>query len=203
MISRTWSRKPMVLCLAVAILSVYSMVALATPERPVPSGMLSVFGRVTVNGQSADCGTTIYSDSTIHTSSNSSATIALGSLGFVELNPNSSIKLSFTETHISGVVDAGQVRINTPAGISANITTKDGSAIASSSNENSFTLDVTCGATVVGTHTGNVEFRSGNNAKQIAAGSQDAMGQAAPGQRCTQVRVREVRRLYPRCTRRR
>ena len=53
MISRTWSRKSIAFCLAVAVLSVYSMVVLATPGQlgqTGASGELSVSGQVTVNG---------------------------------------------------------------------------------------------------------------------------------------------------------
>ena len=56
MISRTWSRKSIALSLAVAILSVYSMVVLATPGQigqTGTSGELSISGQVTGNGQLA------------------------------------------------------------------------------------------------------------------------------------------------------
>src|SRR5918912_268684 len=58
MISRTWSRKSIAFCLAVAVLSVYSMVVLATPGQTGTSGELSVSGQVTVNGQPAISGAT-------------------------------------------------------------------------------------------------------------------------------------------------
>ncbi len=198
MISRSWSRKSMAFGLAVAILSIYSMVVLAAPGA---TGRLAVFGRVTVNGQSADCGDTINSDSTISTSDKASAVVSLGSLGVVELMPNSSIKLSFNDSGFTGILEAGQVKVVAPAGISASIVTRDGSALATSNGENSFTVNLTCGTTMIDTLSGNVELHAGGLTKQIAAGTQDAAGQAAPGQRCTQVRTREVKRLYPRCTR--
>ncbi len=78
MISRTWSRKSIAFCIAVAVLSVYSMVALATPGQKAASGELSVSGQVTVNGQAAISGATVFSDSVVATAANSSATISLG-----------------------------------------------------------------------------------------------------------------------------
>src|ERR1051326_4315463 len=108
MISRTWSRKSIAFCVAVAVLSVYSMVALAAAPQKA-SGELSVSGQVTVNGQAAISGATIFSDSVINTAAGSNATISLGKLGRVELYPNSSIKLSFSEGNISGYLDAGRV----------------------------------------------------------------------------------------------
>src|SRR5712664_2194411 len=94
MISRTWSRKSIAFCIAVAILSVYSMVALATPGQKGPSGELSVSGQVTVNGRAAISGATVLSDSVVATGPNSSATITLGKLGRLELFPNTTAKVS-------------------------------------------------------------------------------------------------------------
>src|SRR5215213_8398265 len=119
MISRTWSRKSVAFGLAIAILSVYSMVVLATPGQTGPSGELSVSGQVTVNGQSAISGATVFSDSTITTAKGSSAVVSLGKLGRVELLPESSLKLSFTETGITGMLDSGRVRVSSSSGIAA------------------------------------------------------------------------------------
>ncbi len=192
MISRTWSRKSIAFCLAVAVLSVYSMVVLATPGQmgqTGPSGELSVTGQVKVNGQSAISGATVFSDSTIETAQNSSAVVSLGKLGRVELLPGSTMKLSFTDAGLMGTLDAGRVRVSTPAGVSASVMTKDGSAMADSKQANVFTVDTECGNTIVATQAGNVELRAGDKTAQIAAGSQDTAGQAAPGTRCTRLRT--------------
>ena len=130
MISRTWSRKSIAFCIAVAVLSVYSMVALASPGQKGPSGELSVSGQVTVNGQAAISGATVFSDSVIATAANSSATVSLGKLGRVELLPNTAIKLSFSDANISGSLEAGRVQVSTLAGTSAIVTTKDAAAVS-------------------------------------------------------------------------
>jgi hypothetical protein len=189
MISRTWSRTPITLALAIAVLSMYSMVALAAPGQGQtgPSGDLSVVGEVSVNGTSAISGATVFSDSTITTAQGSSAVVSLGKLGRIEILPNSNLKLSFNETGITGQLDAGRVRLSTSTGIGASVMTKDGSAVADSSQPNVFTVDVECGNTIVGTQSGRVELRAGSNVKQIAAGSQDSAGQVAPGTRCTRL----------------
>jgi phage baseplate assembly protein gpV len=196
MISRTWSRKSIAFCLAVAVLSVYSMVVLATPGQmgqTGPSGELSVTGQVKVNGQSAISGATVFSDSTIETAQNSSAVVSLGKLGRVELLPGSTMKLSFTDAGLMGTLDAGRVRVSTPAGVSASVMTKDGSAMADSKQANVFTVDTECGNTIVATQAGNVELRAGDKTAQIAAGSQDTAGTAAPGTRCTRLRTEGMR----------
>src|SRR5438477_11278153 len=100
MISRTWSRKSIAFSVAVAVLSVYSMVALVTPGQKA-SGELSVSGQVTVNGQAAISGATVFSDSVIANAANSSATISLGKLAHVERLRSSSARLRFRAGHIS------------------------------------------------------------------------------------------------------
>lgn len=187
MISRNLSRKSIAFGLAVAVLSVYSMVVLATPGQKGPSGELSVSGQVTVNGQTAISGATVFSDSTVATAANSSAVVSLGKLGRVELLPNSSVKLSFTDSGISALLDAGRVRVSTPAGVAAMVTTKDGTAVADSAQAAAFTVDVECGNTIVATQAGLVQLNAGGGAKQIAAGNQETAGTAAPGTRCTRL----------------
>lgn len=184
MFSRTWSRTPLTLALALAILSMYSMVALAAPQQGT-TGDLSVVGEVTVNGTSAISGATVFTDSTITTAQNSSAVVSLGKLGRVELLPNSSLKLTFTDNGVTGMLDAGRVRVSSSSGVAASVTTKDGTAVADNSQPNVFMVDVECGNTVVSTQSGRVELRAGSAVKQIAAGAQDTAGQATPGTRCT------------------
>ncbi|MBV9210310.1 MAG: hypothetical protein JOZ52_06755 [Acidobacteria bacterium] len=191
MISRTWSRKSVAFGLAVAILSVYSMVVLATPGQTGPSGELSVSGQVTVNGQNAISGATVFSDSTITTAQGSSAVVSLGKLGRVEVLPESSIKLSFTDSGISAMLESGRVRVSNSA--MASVTTADGSAIAQ--NASVFMVDVECGNTKVATQSGNVELRAGGAVKQIAAGGQDTAGMAAPGTRCTRLKTEGMKGL--------
>ena len=77
MISKTWSRKPVAALVAVAILSVYSMVVLASPAAKAPSGELSIAGQATVNGEAAVSGGTVFSESVIATAEKSVATVNL------------------------------------------------------------------------------------------------------------------------------
>jgi hypothetical protein len=195
MTSRTWSRTPITLALALAILCTYSMVGLAQTGQTGPTGDLSVVGEVSVNGTSAISGATVFSDSTVTTAQNSSAVVSLGKLGRVEVLPNSSLKLSFNDTGVTGMLSQGRVRLSTSSGVNATVTTKDGAAVADSNQPNVFMVDVECGNTVVSTQSGRVELRAGNSVKQIAAGSQDAAGQATPGTRCTRFQQPEMHGL--------
>ena len=154
MISRTWSRKSIAFCLAVAVLSVYSMVVLATPGQlgqTGASGELSVSGQVTVNGQSAISGATVFTDSTLETAANSGATLSLGKLGRIELLPSTIMKISFTESGITAMLQSGRARVSVPAGISTMVNTKDGSVVADNTQADAFTIDTECGNTIVAT----------------------------------------------------
>ncbi len=193
MISRNWSRMPITLALALAILSTYSMVGLAAQQGP--TGDLSVVGEVTVNGTSAISGATVFSDSTVTTAKGSSAVVSLGKLGRVEVLPESSLKLSFNDTGVTAMLDSGRVRVSSSSGVNASVVTKDGSAVADNAQPNVFTVDITCGNTLVATQSGRVELRAGDSVKQIAAGNQDTAGQATPGTRCTRFTQPEMRGL--------
>jgi len=176
MISKTWSRKPIAACVAVAILSVYSMVVLASPAAKAPSGELSVSGQVQVNGENAVSGGTVFSDSLLTTAQKSVATVNLSKLGRVELLPNSGLKLSFAETSINGLLENGSVHISTLAGTSVNITTTDGAVVVDGSQATSFTVNVVKGVTSLTTHSGLAQLRAGGAVKQVAAGESATAG---------------------------
>jgi len=180
MISKTWSRKPIAALVAVAILSVYSMVALASPGAKAPSGELSIAGSVTVNGETAVTGGTVFSESVITTAEKSNATVNLSKLGRVELSQSSNMKLSFTDKSIQGLLDNGSARISTLPGTSVNITTKDGVVVVDGSQATSFTVYVVKGVTAVTTHTGVAQLHVGSAVKQVAAGESASAGTPTP-----------------------
>ncbi len=179
MISRTWSRKPIAACVAVAVLSVYSMVVLASPGAKA-SGELSVSGQVTVNGQKVISGGTLFSDSVLTTAEGGSATVNISKVGRVELAPNSSLRLSFSDRSISGLLESGSARVSTLAGVSVNIKTKDGIVVADGSKATSFTVNTAHGNTVVATIAGVAELRTSAGVKQIAAGESASAGTPHP-----------------------
>jgi len=180
MISKTWSRKPIAVLVAVAILSVYSMVALGSPAAKAPSGELSIAGQVTVNGESAVTGGTVFSESIITTAEKSSATVNLSKLGRVELSSSSNMKLSFTDKSISGLLESGSARVSTLPGTSVNFTTKDGVVVVDGSQATSFTVYVVKGVTALTTHSGVAQLHVGSTVKQVAAGESASAGTPLP-----------------------
>jgi hypothetical protein len=91
------------------------MVGLASPDKLM--GELTVSGKavngeipvVKVNGEAAQSGRAIFSSSTITTSESSSAVINLGKIGKIELAPNTTISVSFSENGLNGDLAAGKV----------------------------------------------------------------------------------------------
>ncbi len=113
--SKLLIRKALSMCLVVATIAAYSMVALASSERVV--GELLITGKSTngtaplvkVNGEAAETGRSVFSSSTIATPENANAVVNLGKLGKIELAPNTTLTLTFGENGISGNLLAGQV----------------------------------------------------------------------------------------------
>jgi hypothetical protein len=176
MISKTWSRKPIAALVAVAILSVYSMVVLASPAAKAPSGELSIAGQVTVNGETAVSGGTLFSDSIMTTAEKSNATVSLSKMGRVELLPTSNLKLSFTDKSIMGLLENGTARVSTLAGTSVNFTTKDGVVVVDGSQATSFTVNVVKGITSLTTTSGVAQLHVGSAVKKVAAGESATAG---------------------------
>lgn len=179
MISKTLRRKSIAACVSVAVFTVYSMIALASPATKA-AGELSISGQVTVNGQKAISGGTLFSDSVIVTADKSSATVNVSKLGRLELSPNSSLKLSFNEKSISGWLDSGTARVSTLAGVTVNITTKDGVVMVDGAQSTTFNVDTKAGNTVLSTEAGFAELRAGDSVKRVAAGENATAGTPSP-----------------------
>ncbi len=175
MTSKTWSRKSIAAGVAVAVLSVYSMVVLAAPGAKA-SGELSVSGQVTVNGQKVISGGTLFSDSAIVTAEQSNAVVSISKLGRVELAPNSSLRVSFVDHSLTAMLETGSAHVSTLAGISVNLTTKDGTILVDGSQPTSFTVNATRGRTTIATESGLAQLRTGGSSKQIAAGESATAG---------------------------
>jgi ferric-dicitrate binding protein FerR (iron transport regulator) len=179
MISKSWSRKSIATAVAVAVLSVYSMVVLAAPGAKA-SGELSISGQVTVNGQKAISGGTVFSDSTISTAAQSSASVNISKVGRVELAPNSNLRLSFAENSITAMLETGSAQVSTLTGTTVNLTTKDGTVVVDGTQPTTFSVSASRGRTSVSTITGVAQFKAGGAVKQIAAGESATAGTPNP-----------------------
>ena len=132
--SKLWIRKALSMCLSVAVLATYSMVALAGPGKA--AGELAVSGKnvngeapfVFVNGEVSRSGRSVFSGSTITTSESTTAVVNLSKLGRIELAPNTALNLTFDERGISGALTSGTVSV-LGAAENVNITTPNGKTV--------------------------------------------------------------------------
>jgi hypothetical protein len=102
------------MCLMVAIFATYSMVALAYDGKS--AGEILITGNdgtsmVTVNGEVAKSGRSIFSSSTITTPEDAGAIINLGKAGRIELAHNTTFALSFDDSSINGSLSAGSITV--------------------------------------------------------------------------------------------
>jgi hypothetical protein len=85
---------------------------------------------VLVNNNKAISGTTILSGSQIQCPDKIGATVDLGSLGRLDIAPNSSLSLSFSAGGVEVQLQSGYVILTTNKGISGVVTTTDGTVFA-------------------------------------------------------------------------
>lgn len=163
------------------------------PEEQV--GLLTVNGTVSVNGKPAATGDIVAAGSEVQTATGSSAVVSLGKLGRIEALPSTTMKLRYdihTTSHASAsiaiLLGDGSIKVSAAKEGMVNVETRDTATRASLGAEKVFTVDKTCGNTLVSVAEGKVELRFGHTVKQIAAGGQDTAGQAKPG--CTLSRNR-------------
>jgi hypothetical protein len=122
------------LSLMIAVLTVYSTIALALPDNKTVMGELVVTGQrtdgnnpfVVLNGEHVTSGNTVFSSSTIATTEFSSATVELGKLGYVSLAPNSVMSLNFDKKSITGTLSAGSAKVFNNKGVLVKIQTPNG-----------------------------------------------------------------------------
>jgi hypothetical protein len=115
--SKLWIRKALSTCMVIAVTATYSMVALANSEKI--AGELTVTGMnvggetsfVTVNGEAAKSGRSIFSSSTIVTPENAGAVVNLGKLGKVELAPKTTLAINFDNKAVNAHLVSGTVTV--------------------------------------------------------------------------------------------
>jgi hypothetical protein len=138
--SKLWMNKALSMCLVVALIATYSMTTLAGSGKI--AGELKVSGKnfngemssVTVNGEAAKSGRSVFSTSTIATPDEASAVIDLGKIGSIQLAPKTNLVLSFNEKGISGDLLTGSVTVLNAAD-SVNISTVGGKTLKLNAGE--------------------------------------------------------------------
>jgi hypothetical protein len=83
-------------------------------------------GLIKLNGNDVGPGTTILSGAQIQTPSDIGATVQLGALGKVDLAPETSLTLNFSQSNVDVKLDSGYVVLTTMKGIDGTMTTPNG-----------------------------------------------------------------------------
>jgi hypothetical protein len=115
--SKLWIQKALTMCSLMALVATYSMVALAGTGKAV--GELTVTGVgsvgetsfVTVNGEPAQSGRSVFDSSTISTPDGMNATVNFGKAGRIQLGSNSNFTLNSDGALISGDLMSGTLTV--------------------------------------------------------------------------------------------
>lgn len=168
------------ICLAVTLLNMFSLNAAQATSRNKARlyGEIIVAGAVKVDGLKAISGQTVFSGNSIHTAHNSYATVIFGKLGRIELLSDTSIKLGFDEANLTGLLDAGSMRLSIPAGVRMTVTTKDAAVVADDNQPAAFNISIEDDRIIVTTHTGRVYLHAEGKTREVAAGQSATVSSA-------------------------
>jgi hypothetical protein len=112
---RQFLQKGVTSCLVLTVITVSSMVSLAAPGKAI--GELSVTGyagpdlSVTVNGEAAKTGRTIFSGSTIVTPETLGASLNLGKTGQIQMAPGTTFSVDTNSGTLNGDLTAGSITV--------------------------------------------------------------------------------------------
>ena len=138
---RTLRKRALSLLLTLAVVACYSMVALAGDSKM--AGEIVISGNrdsaVTVNGEAAKSGRTVFSSSTIATQADASAVISVKNIGKLKIAPNTRMIVNFDENGITGSIEKGKLTVLDSATI-VNITAPNGKVAALSSGDSVITV---------------------------------------------------------------
>ena len=164
--------------LTLSLLATQALAAPAAPagERSRQLGELTSFGQVSVNGEEAMSGATVFPGSRFSTAKESGAIINLGGLGRVRLAPETAGLINFGEQGLQGTLEGGVFTVSKPEGVTALFSTKDAQVIPAVGTAAIFTVTVKGGKTIVKTEAGSVELRSGDTTKVVGAGQTGTAG---------------------------
>jgi len=138
---RTLKKRALSLLLTLAVVACYSMVALAGESKM--AGEIVISGNrdsaVTVNGEAAKSGRTVFSSSTIATPADASAVISVKNIGKLKIAPNTRMIVNFDEKGITGSIQKGKLTVLDSANI-VNITAPNGKVAELSSGDSVITV---------------------------------------------------------------
>jgi ferric-dicitrate binding protein FerR (iron transport regulator) len=161
------------LALTLSLVHSYTIVSLSAATAvgtAVSMGSIYVAGEVHVNGGGAFTGGTIFSDSTIDTGHAARAKISLDRASSIELAEETSLKLGFSDSSITGTLNAGRMRVSVPPGMLTSITASDVSLLADASQPATFSVKTEQNGVTLSVEAGQLNVTRGKATQVITAG---------------------------------
>ena len=165
-------RKALTVCSMTVLIATYSMVALAASGKPVGDLTVSVNNlpndaAVTVNGEPAETGRTIFDSSTVVTPVTSGAVLNLGKAGRVDVAPGTTFVVNVAGDLVSGYLTAGSITVLNSAE-AVNVRILSGDTVSLSAGE---TANAVSGKAVVDHRDANGKCIDDNNNGKEECGS--------------------------------
>ncbi len=134
------------------------------------AGDLWLTGAVTMNGTAVTSGMTVFNNSQVKTARGGSATVNLGKLGRIKLEPESEMVLQFANGLIGGNQLAGLTAISANKGIRSKVTTPHVLVEADGTDVGLISIDVKPEYTCVVVNRGTVRLTAGKKISSLGPG---------------------------------
>lgn len=134
------------------------------------SGQLTFAKQVTINGNNASSGQTVFNGNKIRVGSLGAAVINLGRLGRVELGANSEMSLRVSDGNIGGTLITGCLAITAPAGEGIEIETRGGKIRSAGKQSSSLFLGIKGNTANVYPNLGEISVTAGEDTELAKPG---------------------------------
>jgi hypothetical protein len=139
------------------------------PERSI--GSISLTGAVTINGQRATSGQTLFATIRIVTSLHSQSLVDLTNSVRFNLDEETDLMIESANAHVSAGLPNGRMSCAVPGGVSLDLRTTDASLVGSGNESVIFNVTTTeCAGTTISVEKGQLQVRAAGNERTLIAG---------------------------------
>jgi hypothetical protein len=134
-------------------------------------GSISLAGSVTINGQPATSGQTLFSTNRIVTSLHSQSLVDLTNSVRFNLDEDTDVTIESSNAHVSAGLPNGRMSCALPGGASLDLRTTDTSIVGSGNESVIFNVTTTeCAGTTISVDKGQLQIRAAGNERILIAG---------------------------------
>ncbi|HBB95329.1 MAG TPA: hypothetical protein DC054_08040 [Blastocatellia bacterium] len=139
------------------------------PARSI--GSISLAGPVTINGQPATSGQTLFSTNRIVTSLHSQSLVDLTNSVRFNLDEDTDLTIETSNAHVSAGLPNGRMSCALPRGVSLDLRTTDASIVGSGNESVIFNVTTTeCAGTTISVEKGQLQVRAAGNERTLSVG---------------------------------